>query len=118
MLEKSIVVSFLSPLSGALRGFGNQRSLLFVIVSVTRLARLPKSGERVSGARLLLIVSVVRLKLSQNHDGRDPRSLTERSIDDTLNKPIDAGRLISLLLLRVSDESFVRLPIEFGSPES
>ena len=60
MLEKSIVVRFLSPLSGALRGFGNQRSLLFVIVRVVRFARLPKSGERVSGARLLLIVRVAR----------------------------------------------------------
>mgnify|MGYP007102687173 CR=1 FL=1 len=100
MLEKSIVVSLFRPLSGTVRVLGNQRSLLFVIIRVVRFARLPKSGERVRGARLSTIVRVVRLILSPKPSGKDSRSLYERIIEDTFNKPIDDGRFVSLLILR------------------
>ncbi len=95
-----MVLSCFKPFNGTVGLLENHSKLLLPILRVVRLASLPKSGERVIGARLPTIVRVVRLILSPKPSGKDSRSLYERIIEDTFNKPIDDGRFVSLLILR------------------
>lgn len=81
-----------------------------MMVSAVRFERLPKSGERVIGARLPTIVRVARLILSPKPSGKDSRLLCDRFIDDIFNKPIEDGRLMSLLKLRSRELVRRRLP--------
>ena len=80
------------------------------MVSVVRFERLPKSGERVMETRFPLIVNVVRFVLSPKPSGNDSRLLCDRFIDDIFNKPIEDGRLMSLLKLRSREPVRRRLP--------